>query len=974
MPRLAVPRVAAVVLMLLALARSAAAVERTCATGQTWDDTAGRCVAKAQRHCGAGTSWSPNLGACVKKRAARPLSAEEKYYQGIDQLEGKARGASSARGAALLNEACAAQVASACTLVGYLYLNGLGVTKDAPSALTYATKGCELGDDDGCIAAAEVHSRGLLGQVDHGKALPLLATACQRQSGRACVLLGDKYAGALGTDEDPAKAKEMYGRAFELLRADCPKSGPSCYQLGVLLSLGKGRDADPAQAFAAYQDGCTAGSGDACNELGQAYVRGVGTTADPAAAFAMFSRACVQYDHAAACHDAVVVVLQGNAKLSDDDLRARAHRACELDARQCDIVGYLAGTGRAEPKDQAVAVANYTSACNAGNAGSCSIMGNRSATGDGVAKDGAAAVTFWDRGCDGEDADGCLAAGKAYVAGELVKIDAGKGFQYGRLGCLRGSGEACTWAGGLLADGNDGTGQKHLDQALRFFDQACAIGSNTGCKLAGDAYRDGAGTAVDIGQARARYDRACEGVGDSLSPNACEALGRLDDLGTGGPKDPRKAIASYGRACRFGLANDCYWLDGVAKAAQLGADGQAAVVQALTAACDAKVEDACVAHGWVLALGYSGARDPRAAFQRWDAGCTRGVTGACLALAGAYRNGIGVVADLGQARTRYTDLCNKNEASACTALARMLNDDGKAADAFALYRRACDADNAEACNAVGFAHYTSHGAPWDVVKAAAAYVKTCELGEPIGCANVGELYEYGVAYAKDPAKAYAYYQRACTPNSDIGCGRLARYYASGAGGATKDIPRAITAYRRACESEYSTPEPCHELAELLRSSGQGTPSDIAQLSQRAFDRAKELAVDNPFYQYVLGTYYLAGVATVKDAKKAADLFVQACDGYDPVGCLAAGHLLLGENGHAPERERAIVQLDRACAAQVTEACDLGGKARAGTDHVPLTAHKGGCGCATGAPGEGALPVLMIGLGLAVGRRRQRRRA
>ncbi|MCE9572740.1 MAG: sel1 repeat family protein [Deltaproteobacteria bacterium] len=964
------PRFVAIVVTLLvvAFARPAGAVERTCAAGQTWDDTAGKCVAKAARHCGAGAIWSPNLGACIKKQAARRLSPEEKYYQAIDQLEGKVRGASAARGAALLTEACTAKLAPACTLVGYLYLNGLGVAKDAPQALAFDRQGCELGDDDGCIGAADVHSRGLLGEVDHASAIPLLATACGRQSGRACVLLGGKYANALGTEEDQAKATASYQRAYELLRADCPKSGPSCYQLGLLFAEGLGRAADPAQAYGAFDEGCKAGSGDACNQVAQALLAGTGAAVDRPAAFEMFNRACVQYDHAAACHDAAVMVVQGQATLPDDALVARAQRACELDARQCDMVGYLAGTGRAGTKDQAVAVAHYAMACNAGNGGSCTVLGNRSETGNAMPKDGDAAVGFWNRGCENDDADGCLDAGKAFADGELVKADAGKAFQYGRLGCLRGSGEACSWAGGLLADGADGSNVKHADQALLYYDRACEIGWNPGCALAGNAYRDGLGTKVDMATARARYVRGCDGVGDSLAPAACEALGRLHYNGDGGPKDLGQALTAFARACRFNIGQDCYFLDAIAREGELGSADQARVDQSLREACDAKVDDACVARGWVLAQGYSGARDPRAAFGLWDAACTRGATTGCLALAGAYRDGTGVVADPEQARRRYTELCNKDTAQACTALAGMLAEQDKHADAFNLYQRACTAGDGNACNSVGFAHYTSHGAPWDVVKAAAGYQKACDLGEPVGCSNVGELYEYGIAYAKDPTKAYAFYQKGCTPSSDIGCGRLARYYATGAGGAPVDTARAIKEYRRACDSAFNTPEPCRELGDLLRTTGQGKPSEIAQLGQRAFDRAKELARTNPFYQYVLGTYYLEGVATVKDPKKAADLFVSACDGYDPVGCLAAGRLLLA-SGAPADRERAVVQLDRACAAQVTEACDLAGTARAGDKTVPLAPRKGGCACATGSAGDGALPILIVGLAWLRRRRR-----
>ncbi|HTJ44649.1 MAG TPA: tetratricopeptide repeat protein [Kofleriaceae bacterium] len=955
--------------LLLALTSNAFAIERTCATGQTWDANLGKCVAQPQRNCQRGYTWNPSKGACVKKKEARKASPEELFYAAIDQLEGKAKGSSAAKGAALLDQACSQKLAAACTVLGFVYLNGRGVPADPKRSLDAYKQGCELGDDDGCIGAADVHSRGLLGQVDHASAIPYLDKACTHGSGRACVLLAEKYEGALGTSKNDDKAARLYEQAYDALQSQCPGDSTACFQLGNLYTNGKGTRVDEKKAFDAYSSGCDGGSGDACYELARAYFNGNGVAQDQPQAIAVLGRACKQYDNALACHDAVVTAEDMKDVMTPDDMFALATRACELDARQCEVLGHLYGTGTAVKEDQDTAAHWYLTSCNAGSALSCNAMGYRTANGSGTVKDGATAVQFWDRACQGDHADGCVQAGKSYDAGEIVPADHSRAFEYFRLGCVRGGGEACAWAGDLLAAGTDGTGHKKPDQALGYYDESCKDGWVTACSVAGDYYRDGAGTHVDPRKAIERYTRGCEGVEGDLAPSACESLGRLKYLGQGTPKDVGDALVAFARACRYGRGSTCYYLDGLAKEGQYGDDAKQLVTSTLEDACSAQepVEDACVALSGILENGYSIAKNVRRSFQLIDDSCKRGAEAACLAVASAYARGAGVVTNSAKAKDMYSALCDKGVSSACVQLGSILGDEGKNEQAVTLYQRACDDGDAQGCNAVGFAHYTAQGARWDVVAAAKGYQKACDLGEAVGCSNVGELYEYGIAYAKDPKKAYEYYGKGCTPSEDVGCGRLARFYASGTGGAQKDVDRAIKEYRRACDASYSSPDACRELADLLQSTGKGATSEIAALNQKAFARAKELSAKNPFYQYVLGTYYRDGVATVRDPKKATELFVSACEGYDPLGCLAAGHLLM-EQG---DREKAVVELDRACAAQVKEACDVATTARGGKGGVPMSGGKGGgCGCQSDAPSPAGAALFMSALLLAVRRRRR----
>lgn len=910
-----------------------------------------------ERNCAAGMTWNPSAGACVKKRAARKASPEELFYQAIDQLEGKVKGASAAKGVALLTESCKQKLAPACTVLGFVYLNGRGTTADPGKALAAYEMGCDLGDDDGCIGAADVYSRGLLGQVDHGSAIPLLDKACKRGSGNACVKLAEKYAGALGTKQDDDKAAALYKQAFQALSMQCPGDATACYQLGNLLTEGKGTEKDATAAFKAFDAGCDSGSGDACYEVARAYYTGSGVTQDQPKAIAVLGRACVQYDSATACHDAVVTAEDMKDVMTPDDMLAMAKRACELDARQCDVMGHLYGMGTIVAEDQNNAVHYYQIACEAGSALSCSAMGYRTMNGSGTVKDGAMAIKYWDRACQGDYAEGCLAAGKAYDAGEIVSADHSRAFEYFRLGCVRGSGESCAWGGDLLAGGTDGTGYKKPDQALPYYEEACTQSWWAACSVAGDYYRDGTGTHADTKKAIEHYTAGCEGQGDDLSPSACESLGRMKYLGQGGDRDLGLALVALARACQYGRGRTCYWLDQIAHEGMYGDDAKKIVRDTLENSCTAQEpnEDACVAYSELLRQGgYAVSKDPRRGFQLIDDSCKRGAEAACLAVAEAYASGTGTRRDPAKAKDMYGTLCDKGASSACVELGSLLGKEGQKSQALTLYQKACDDGDASGCNAAGYAHYTGAGTGWNVQQAANGYMKACNLGDATGCSNVGELYEYGIAYAKLPEKAYEFYQKGCTPSDDIGCGKLARFYATGTGGAKKDNEAAMRAFHRGCDATYADPEACRGLAEMWRTLKKGEPSQIAQLEQKAFDRARELSSDNPYYRYVLGTYYRDGMATVKDDKKAAELFVSACDGYDPLGCLAAGQAL-----GATDPARAKTSLDRACAAQLKEACDLAG----GKGSVPMAggaarAGSGGC-CDSGRAGSSVLPLLFV---------------
>lgn len=191
------------------------------------------------------------------------------------------------------------------------------------------------------------------------------------QNGRGCYRLAEQYEKGRGVKADIVRARELYKKAFGLLGATCPSSGPSCYLLGLAYNRGAGTVASAAKAFTAFESGCSAGSGEACFELGKAYFWGDGIKTDKVKAVVYYDCSCWQYDYALGCHDAGVTLVQGG-EVPIDNARAQrfGDRACELDKQQCELRAYLIATGP-EPRDEAAAASWYRVACENGNATGC---------------------------------------------------------------------------------------------------------------------------------------------------------------------------------------------------------------------------------------------------------------------------------------------------------------------------------------------------------------------------------------------------------------------------------------------------------------------------------------------------------------------------------------------------------------------------------------------------------------------------
>ncbi|MBX3160750.1 MAG: sel1 repeat family protein [Deltaproteobacteria bacterium] len=909
------------------------------------------------RKCPAGQVWSISQGSCVKRPPPpKPASPQEKHDQAVDHLEGRGKAPDAKKGVALLEEACSAKHGESCTLLGFLYSRGRApVARDEKKGMDYYVRACDLKDLEGCFNVGDLAYR----TGDYARARSGFKFACELGSGVGCARGADLLESGVGGPTDAAAAAPMFKRSFDILDKLCPGDGNACFVVGWLNERGKGTAKNPKRALDSYRSGCRAGSGTSCMNLANALDDGSLGAKDVDGANEAYDKACLTYDNAAACQK--LGERLGMAKKDLPHALELAKRGCELDPSYCGTLAefYRLGFGIPAP-DQALATRYYKQSCESGESGWCGKYAERAHDGVGTPKDVKGAMAALERACQAGYGESCR-RGAQYLVDDGG--DATRAATMASLGCDHKNGGACWLAGRMAATGRGVT--KSDEKAYGFYDRGCGMNWPSACEATGAALRTGTGVAKDLEKAFARFDAACKGNETKMSSLACKSWGEMALAGDGTTVDPKIGYAGFARACEYGEADTCPYLPSL-----MGPGGakREDMLKTYDVSCKREeYEPACLAWGNYLSAGTSSA-DHRAAYELFAAACARKSEDGCLRQADLLSDGFGVTKDAEKAAALYRTRCDANRPGACFGLARLEEKANRAEDAMRLYTRACDGGFADGCNVVGYKYYTAQGVRWDVTQAATYFMKSCELGSLSGCANSGEVFRYGAGQPQDHKKAFAYYEKSCRPTDASGCGGLGFYLASGTGGVKVDRVRAETALRQACLNDaYVVAEACRDLANLLEQKGSGGAAEIARLRTTAFTRAQELAKDNPYYMYILGTYHADGMATVKDPAKALELLTRSCDGFDPLGCIAAGKVLSAST-KGDDRERAKVYFERACAAGIDDGCTLGKSRPAGPKPVSKA---GGCCGGEVAPGGGAALTALV-LGFALRRRRPRR--
>ncbi|GEM_PF-1804930 len=121
--------------------------------------------------------------------------------------------------------------------------------------------------------------------------------------------------------------------------------------------------------------------------------------------------------------------------------------------------------------------------------------------------------------------------------------------------CLAKDAKECSKAAVLFQNGIGVT--QSNEQALAYFDKACALNSGTDCMRLADRYVVGDGVEQDSKTAFSYYKKACS----ANVAEACRNIGFMFELGDGTEQNVEKAAVMYQYACNLKNEDGCKQLE-----------------------------------------------------------------------------------------------------------------------------------------------------------------------------------------------------------------------------------------------------------------------------------------------------------------------------------------------------------------------------------------------------------------------------
>jgi TPR repeat protein len=162
----------------------------------------------------------------------------------------------------LYKQTCDLNSSMGCSNLGYMYLNGLAITKDFTIARRCLQKSCDLNNSNGCLNLGVMYEKGLGAEANNSKALTVFDKACNLGTGFACAE-ASRVSYIMG-DEHNATLFSVHGCHLNNARA--------CYALGYASDYGQGimrKDRDEALIW--YKKSCSLGLGRSCFVVAKRY-------------------------------------------------------------------------------------------------------------------------------------------------------------------------------------------------------------------------------------------------------------------------------------------------------------------------------------------------------------------------------------------------------------------------------------------------------------------------------------------------------------------------------------------------------------------------------------------------------------------------------------------------------------------------------------------------------------------------------
>ncbi|MDI3283538.1 tetratricopeptide repeat protein [Polyangium sp. 15x6] len=316
----------------------------------------------------------------------------------------------------------------------------------------------------------------------------------------------------------------------------------------------------------------------------------------------------------------------------------------------------------------------------------------------------------------------------------------------------------------------------------------------------------------------------------------------------------------------------------------------------------------------------------------------------------------------------FRKACDADDAEACDELGSLLPEDSVSA---ALYRKACDTGYMPACGHLAGLLLVNGDMgvlaekEADIKAAMALAQKGCESGHANSCTILGGVFRKGKPVKKDHRLAKQYLERACDMGDHRGCVVASIMYERGWDGEQADTirsrkleQRAFALVQSACTEKL---QHCEYLVDYY-ATGIGTSEDLAKEREVKRDGCDRGA---PHLCVLWGIHLEQGRGVSQDFASAGQFYRTACDDGEGSGCYRLAYLHAAGHGF-PKDESKIASL-------LSESCDLGfmasciwlaTKQRAG-DGVPkdlkssvdlrrrACSHRGKEGC-------GQLALLLLG--------------
>lgn len=111
---------------------------------------------------------------------------------------------------------CAEGRAKSCTVLGYIYQQGIGITPSPALAAQTYRKACDGGDPQGCTYLGRNYMRGDGVDIDMAQSVHYFRQACEADDMTACATLGAIYHGGAGIEPAPETSLQYLRKACDL--------------------------------------------------------------------------------------------------------------------------------------------------------------------------------------------------------------------------------------------------------------------------------------------------------------------------------------------------------------------------------------------------------------------------------------------------------------------------------------------------------------------------------------------------------------------------------------------------------------------------------------------------------------------------------------------------------------------------------------------------------------------------------------